>query len=94
MKTTAPGAVSSLVCGIIAVVLCWVPVAGIILGAIAIKQSRSAKAAVQDSPDLYEGAGIAIGGLVCGIVGTAVSGLYNLIYLLILVGAIAESSGY
>ncbi len=92
MKTNAPGAVSSLVCGIIAVVLCWIPVAGIILGVIAIKQSRNAKAALQCSPDLYEGAGIAIGGFVCGIVGTAVSGVYNLIYLLLTVAGSQQGS--
>lgn len=92
MKTNAPGAVSSLVCGIIAVVLCWIPVAGIILGVIAIIHSRKAKVAVQDSPDLYEGTGIAIGGLVCGIVGTAVSGVYNLIYLLLTVAGSQQGS--
>ena len=95
MKTNAPGAVSSLVCGIISVVLCWVPIAGLVLGIIAIISSRKAKAAVQSNPEAYEGGGMAVGGLVCGIVGTVSSALYNIFWVIgfIAVGAAVQHGG-
>jgi hypothetical protein len=97
MKTNAPGAVSSLVCGIISVVLCWLPLAGLILGIVAIVHSRKAKAGINSRPDAYEGGGMAVGGLVCGIVGTVTSSLYNIVWLigLIAVGAaVQQGSSY
>lgn len=61
-KTNAPGAVASLVCGIIGMFIC-----GIVLGPIAIVQSNKAKAAMKDDPTLG-GAGMATAGMVLGIV--------------------------
>ncbi len=95
MKTNAPGAVSSLVCGIISVVLCWVPIGGLVLGIIAIVASGKARAAVNSNPDAYEGGGMAVGGLVCGIVGTVSSALYNIFWVIgfIAVGAAVQHGG-
>ena len=96
-KTSAPGAVSSLVCGIISVVVCWVPIAGLVLGIIGILHHSKAKKNIQANPQSFEGGGMAIGGLVCGIVGTVLSAIYNIIYLIALVSineAIENYGGY
>jgi len=81
-KTNAPGAVSSLVCGIISVVVCWVPIAGLVLGIIAILHHSKAKKNIQANPQSFEGGGMAVGGLVCGIVGTVTSALYTIFYVI------------
>jgi len=81
-KTSAPGAVSSLVCGIISVVVCWVPIAGLVLGIIGILHHSKAKKNIQANPQSFEGGGMAIGGLVCGIVGTVSSVFYNIFWVI------------
>ncbi|MCP4847365.1 MAG: DUF4190 domain-containing protein [Verrucomicrobiaceae bacterium] len=95
MKTNAPGAVSSLVCGIISIVLCWVPIVGLVLGIIAIMGQSRAKKKIYADPENYEGGGLAIAGLVCGIVGTASSALYNIFWVvaLLTVGAVVNEAG-
>ena len=75
-KVNAPGAVASLVLGIIGLVFC-----GIILGPIAIVQSNNAKRTIASDPT-YGGGGLATTGLVLGIVALAV----NVIGLLLLLG--------
>ncbi len=64
-------AVASLVLGIVGIVLCflWIPwILAIIFGAIAIKQCN-------EDPT-YTGKGLAIAGLVCGLVGAAIIVLF------------------
>jgi hypothetical protein len=61
-KENAPGAVASLVCGIIGLFFC-----GIVLGPLAIAQSNKAKATIRADPR-YGGGGIATAGFVLGIV--------------------------
>jgi hypothetical protein len=61
-KINAPGAVASLVCGIIGLVFCQ-----IVLGPIAIVQANKAKSAIASDPTLG-GEGMATAGLVMGIV--------------------------
>ncbi len=61
-KTNAPGAVSSLVYGIIGVFIC-----GIIAGPIAISKSSQAKREIASNPT-YGGGGLASAGMVLGIV--------------------------
>lgn len=68
-KTNAPGAVSSMVFGIIGLLIC-----GIIFGPIAISKAQSAKQELQFNPT-YGGAGFATAGLVLGIVDIALWGL-------------------
>jgi tetratricopeptide (TPR) repeat protein len=79
MKTTAPGAIASLVCGILSIVLCWVPLVGLVLGIVAIAQYR--KQLKSQESEHYQSGGLGTAGLVCGILGTIVSSLYNLLYL-------------
>ena len=74
----APGAVSGMVCGIISVVICWLPVATHILGVIGIVMYVKAKKAIEADSQL-RGKGMAVAGLVCGICGI-VFGLFYLVY--------------
>jgi hypothetical protein len=62
-KINAPGAVSSLVLGIIGMVFC-----GIVFGTIAIVQANNAKRAIKGDP-IFGGGGMATAGLVLGILG-------------------------
>ena len=73
-KTNAPGAVKSLVVGLIGLVVC-----GIVLGPIAISSANKARQAIATDPSLG-GEGLAIAGLVLGIldlVGFAVVIMYR-----------------
>ena len=89
MKTNAPGAVASLVCGIISIVLCWVPIVGLVLGIIAIVAAGKAKGAAQANPEKFEMGGVRVGGFVCGIIGTVLSGIYSIWWVI----AVAALSG-
>jgi hypothetical protein len=62
-KVNAPGAVASLVLGILSLLIC-----GIIFGIFAISKSNEAKRAIAANP-AYGGAGLATAGLVLGIIG-------------------------
>jgi hypothetical protein len=74
----APGALPSMVCGIIGVATCWLAISGLILGVIAIVFSVKATRRIKENSSL-EGKGMAIAGLVCGIV-AAVFGFFYLLY--------------
>jgi hypothetical protein len=69
-KTNAPGAVQSLVCGLIGLVFCQ-----IILGPVAIAKASAAKKAMASDPTLG-GDGLATAGMVLGIVDLVVFVLY------------------
>ena len=73
--TTAPGAVSSLVCGIIGVLICQ-----IVLGPIAIAQAVGAKKRIKADPR-YTGEGMATAGFVLGIVALCLFGIWVLMRL-------------
>lgn len=75
-KTTAPGAVASLVFGILGLFIC-----GIIFGAVAISKADAAKKAIAANP-AYEGAGYATAGRILGIVSVTFWGLGLLIKLI------------
>jgi hypothetical protein len=63
-KVNAPGAVSSLVFGIIGLFIC-----GLIFGIIAITSAGKAKQAIAAEPNRYGGGGLATAGQILGIVG-------------------------
>ncbi len=74
----APGAVTSMVCGIIgAVVGC----AGLILGIIAIQQAKKAREVMAMNPGRYTGDGMATAGYVLGIIDCIVGSL-GLVYVI------------
>jgi hypothetical protein len=71
-----PGAAASMVCGILSIVFCWVPVVGLVLGIIALVLSSKAKGHVVRNPGMYTPGGMRTAGFVCGIIGTVFSALY------------------
>ena len=95
-KQSNPMAIGALVCGIIGVVFCWfgwfsfvalvLSVIGIILGAKGMQVAKTTNS----------GKGLAIAGLVCGIVGTALSLIAVICYICVLSAAndIVNYSGY
>ena len=58
----APGAVASLVCGILGFFIC-----GLVLGIIAITKAQEAKKAIASDPS-YTGGGMATAGMVLGVI--------------------------
>jgi len=59
----APGAVSSIVWGILGLFIC-----GLIFGLLAISRANAAKKLVRGNPHLYTGDGLATFGLVLGVI--------------------------
>jgi len=68
--------IASLVLGIISIIFCWVPLLGLICAILAIVFYIRQKWILQT--------GVAIGGLVTGIIGLIFSIFYSLIWLLVL----------
>lgn len=77
-----PGAVGALVCGILSVVFCWFPLAGLPLGIIALVLAMKAKKAVGNSPGMYNPGGSRVAGFVLGIIGTVISAIYMVIWVI------------
>jgi len=104
MKPHPPGAVASLVFGILALlagamplmfgflaVLAWyMPLLGLIFGVIAIVSAQRARSSLTAVPSDFEPGGMHTAGLVTGIIGLVVSALVGLWCLMIigLIGAI------
>jgi hypothetical protein len=72
-KVNAPGAVASLVCGLIGLVFC-----GIILGPIAISRANTAKQSIASDPTLG-GEGLATAGMILGIIDLVLFVIYMLL---------------
>ena len=94
MKPHAPGAVAALILGILALMLCSMPLVGLGLGIAAIVNGRRARRALAVQPDLYLHSGIGQAGLVCGIIGTVFSALSTLwlMFALILFAAVLSTA--
>jgi hypothetical protein len=82
-RPSAPGAVASMVCGIIGVV---VGCTGLILGIVAIYQARKAREIIALNPGRYDGAGMATAGFVLGIIAIVV-GVFGLLWAIVWFGA-------
>ncbi len=72
---TAPGAVASMVCGIISVVFAGMCGMGVILGIIALVQKAKAMNYIRTYPHQYGGKGFCTAGQVLGIIGTILGSL-------------------
>ena len=80
-RVAPPGAVGALVCGILAIVFCWFPLAGLGLGIIAIVLASRAKKAVAANPATYLPGGMGTAGFVLGIIGTVLSAIYLVVWI-------------
>lgn len=83
-QVVPPGSGASLVFGILAIVLWGVPLVGLALGILAIVLGARSRSAVRSDPTRYQPSGAATAGLVCGIIGTALSTLTTAFFALIL----------
>lgn len=93
MKPHAPGAVASLVFGILALMSWFVPMLGMLMGVLAIASSRRASASLTSLPETYQPGGLHTAGLVTGIIGLLLSLLVMLWAMMIvgMLGALAAT---
>jgi hypothetical protein len=82
----APGAIPSMVCGIIALVTFCLPLAPVALGIIAIVFCVKANKRIKESDGALGGKGMAIAGLVTGIIGLALGFFYQIAYIVSIIG--------
>lgn len=91
LPETAPGAVASLVCGIIGVVI---NCTGLVMGIIALIQRKKALAYIQAQPERYGGQGFCTAGLVLGII-SIILGAISVIWLFVwfwIMGAVVAAA--
>ena len=86
MKPQPPGAVASLVCGVLSVMTWWLPLLSAPLAIIALVQGG--RAARVSEPAAFQPPGLATAGRVCGVIGLAAALVATLV-LMALVSAIA-----
>jgi len=78
-QRSSGSSIAALVCGIISIILCWVPIVGLVLGIIGC--SMGGKGIREANDGIAIGKGMAIGGLVTGIIGTVIASFYSIIYI-------------
>jgi len=78
-------AIGSMVLGIVAAALCCLPAVGPVCGIIAIVLFVRFNRDFQASGRTLGGRGMAIAGLVTGIVGTAIGAIYSVYYLIVVI---------
>lgn len=89
-KQTLPNATAVLIMGICSIVFgCFF--VGLILGIIGISMSSKGRKMYKENPSLYEGYGQLNAGYIMSIIGTALSGLY-IIYWLIVVAILGGTA--
>jgi hypothetical protein len=91
MKPHPPGAVASLVCGVLSVMTWWLPLLGAPLAIIALIQGR--RAGRVSEPDAFQPPGLATAGQVCGVIGLACALVATLAGLVLIaaVGALVQA---
>jgi hypothetical protein len=90
MKPYPPGAVASLVFGILAVVTGLMPVLGFCLGLIAISSSRRAHSSLMAMPEMYQPGGLHTAGMVTGIIGLLMS-IFATVWGVMIIGLIGAT---
>lgn len=93
MKPHPPGAVASLVFGILAMIAWFAPLIGMVMGMLAIISARRANASLVGTPEAYQPGGLHTAGMVTGIIGLVLSSLVMLWMLMVvgLIGAVATA---
>lgn len=87
VQQTIPNSTAVLVLGILSIVLCWCwGIVGLTLGIIAIVFSSKGEKLYKENPTGYTEGSLKNmqAGKICAIIGTAISGLYVLIYIIYL----------
>lgn len=92
MKPHPPGAVASLVFGILAMIGWMMPMVGVVMGILAIINSRRATTSLMTTPESYVPGGLHTAGLVTGIIGLVLSTLV-LLWTLLVFGLISAIAG-
>ena len=80
-QRTSGMAIAGMVLGIITIVGWWIPVGSVLLGALAVALSGVGMAQTSNPASGYSGRGLAITGLVCGIVGLVPSVIFMIGFL-------------
>ncbi|TDP97893.1 DUF4190 domain-containing protein [Labedaea rhizosphaerae] len=80
-QRTSGMAVAGMVLGIITVVGWWIPIGSVVLGALAVALSGVGMAQTGNPASGYSGRGLAITGLVCGIIGLVPSVFFTIAFL-------------
>jgi hypothetical protein len=81
-QENAPGAVASMVCGIVG---CMVPCTGLILGIIALNNYKKAMASIHRFPQKYGGEGLCTAGKVTGIIAIVMGSFFVLYFLFVFI---------
>ncbi len=82
LRVEPPGAVASMVCGIISIVVACLPIIPLVLGIVALSLANRAKNIIENSPERFKLGGIRTSGFVCGIIGTALGALYTVYFII------------
>lgn len=85
-------AVASLITGIVSIVLCWVPIIGLVSGILGIIFYAKAKKAIDTGMMLPNAKGMATGGLITGIIGLVFSFFYTIFWIIALTAVSAIAS--
>ena len=95
MKPKA-AAVTGMILGICSLVFCWVPFLGLGCGIIGLIFSLMAKnkAKAENLGETWDGKGMALAGLVCSIIGMAISVIYLIFWIIALSAASAIIHAY
>ena len=80
-------AIAALVCGVTALLMCWIPLISVISLVLAILSIIFGARGIRNARIIQEGQGIALTGLITGIISTLISLLVTLVSSLLLWGA-------
>ena len=80
-QKTSGMAVAGMVLGIITLIGWWIPIGSVVIGALAVALSGVGMAQTSNPASGYTGRGLAITGLVCGIVGLVPSVIFMIGFL-------------
>jgi hypothetical protein len=91
MKPHPPGAVASLVFGILAVVAWFIPFVGLLLALLALGSAWRARSCLGSLPDAYEPGGLHTAGLVTGLIGLVLAAM-STFWWLVMIGLLAAAA--
>ncbi len=83
-ETNNGKSIASMVLGIVSIPTSFIPLIGLVLGILALIFYKKAKRLIRENPSRYGGNGMAIAGLVTGIIGIILSLLYTAYWIFII----------